>query len=81
MLSLISSFKKTTLLLVIILFATCSPLQSQTSMPDTFELAIQKLPNDSMRLAKALRVAKYFENIDSATTWKYYRIAKSLSGN
>ncbi len=79
MLWLISSFKKTTLL-VIILFTTSSLLRSQTSMPDTFELAIQKLPNDSMRLAKALRVAKYFENIDSATTWKYYRIAKSLSG-
>ena len=78
MLPLNSSYKKATLL-VIILFTTSSLLLSQTSMPDTFELAIQRLPNDSLRLQKATRVAKYFENIDSATAWKYYNIAKKLS--
>ena len=73
------SFYKITTLLVFILSTSCPLLRSQTLVKDTFERAIQRLPNDSMRLAKALRVAKYFENIDSATTWKYYRIAKSLS--
>jgi signal transduction histidine kinase len=54
-------------------------IAAQTTVVDTFENTIQRQPNDSMRLLKTIQIAKYFENIDSAIAWKYYRIAKQLA--
>ena len=64
--------------MIIMLIGVLS-LSAQTNVVDTFENTIRRQPNDSMRLIKATQVAKYFENIDSAAAWKYYRIAKQLA--
>ncbi len=71
-------FNKKRILTLIMLIGGLS-LSAQTNVIDTFENTIKRQLNDSMRLIKATQVAKYFENIDSAVAWKYYRIAKQLA--
>src|SRR5450432_1649458 len=43
---------------------------------DTFETKLNAEKNDSARLMMATRISNYFGNIDSATAWKYFRIAE-----
>lgn len=52
---------------------------SQSNVIDTFETSLNKEKNDSIRLSRAATLSKYFQNIDSATSWKYYRIAKQIA--
>lgn len=53
--------------------------QAKAQPPDTFEIWINRVTDDSLRLKRALDVAKYYDNIDSSLAWKYFRIAKIYS--
>ena len=68
------------LLLVIVTIAVAGEFAlSQQNPPDTFEARLNRITDDSTRLEKATNLAKYFENIDTAVAWKYFRIAKAIA--
>src|SRR6266700_2682961 len=69
------------LFLPLILFiAGGQALYPQGPVKDTFETWVNREKNDSLRLERAIRVAKYFDNIDSAVAWKYYSLSKQIAG-
>ena len=65
--------------LLSVLLMVSSFVNGQAPVVDTFETWINRVSNDSVRLARAVEVSKYFENIDSAKAWKYFKIAEQLS--
>jgi two-component system, NarL family, sensor kinase len=77
MLPLLTSHKKPVLFFILLMIS--SSLFSQRNVVDTFESRLQKEPNDSARLIKAILLAKYFDNIDSATAWKYFHIGRQIA--
>src|SRR5690349_11449807 len=54
-------------------------LYSQVPVVDTFEVKIARQKTDSAKLEKSNAIAKYFENIDSVTAWKYFKISQGLA--
>jgi two-component system NarL family sensor kinase len=52
---------------------------AQQPVVDTFEAKVNAEKTDSMKLVRAARISKYFENIDTVTAWKYFRIAKQIA--
>src|SRR5882672_5319584 len=62
-----------------LLAGLCLGARSQQNPVDTFDAWFKKEPNDSIRLERATRISKYFENIDTSVSWKYYRVAKQIA--
>jgi signal transduction histidine kinase len=46
---------------------------------DTFETYLAREKNDSTKISRAIEVSKYFETVDTAVAWKYFRIAKQMA--
>ncbi len=70
--------KKTSLFILAgLLFSFAAKSQA---VIDTFQTYLDKEKNDSSRLMMATRVSKYYENIDTALAWKYFRTSTQLAG-
>jgi two-component system NarL family sensor kinase len=71
--------KKKASVLTLLILAFTFIIKGQGAV-DTFQTHLDKEKNDSAKMMMATRIAKYYENIDTVASWKYFEIAKKLAG-
>ena len=71
-------YKKISIVFLAVILLSCAV--AGQAVVDSFQSHIDKEKTDSAKLMKAIAISKYFENIDTAIAWRYYRESAQLAG-